>query len=379
MQSINPILVRDRHDNAEEILLDVDYSTVSISKTVNSDNQLTLTVYKTSDGLFSYSLLKNKNYVIYNGQTYFIEQCNPSSTDGKTSKAITALHIYFGCRQIKIRKINAGKKTYSAADIMHFAFDDNTLGYTWELKGNFPNIEIENLGNLTALDIINTYLIERQYGYVKADNRHITICDEEHFKTNGDRSLNYFGDTSDVKATFDTSGLVNQVQCYGKPKDDKDGEYEVSFLYTDQESVESYGVWPGDDISDERFTDQNSMTDYVKKSLQAQPAVTLQSNYYNPDPIELGDTLFLNAVPLDFTTDVFVTVISGTPFTSDPLTITYNNTPKTILDMQIQLSKSVDRFKNLSNPTRVPGSDNNNGSATDYTWNEKDVTDYYGK
>lgn len=379
MEKINPILVRDRQGSAEEILLDVDYASFNYSRTVNTERQISFTVYRLGDSLFSYSLLKNKNYVIYNGQYYYIEQVNPGTTDGMTTKEVTALHVYFSCRQIKIRTVKTGVKTYSANDLMHFAFDGNQLGFTWELIGSFPNIQIENLGNLTALDVINNYLIERQFAYVKADNRHIKIYDESHYKNQTGKALNYFGNTSDVKASFDTTSLANEVQCYGKQKDGKEGQYYVSFLYRDQTSINNYGVWPGDDMQDDRFTDEASMRAYVAKTLQVVPTVTLTSNYYGDDVADLGDTLFLNVSPLDFETEIFITAISGTPFTSEPLTLTYNNNPKTILDMTVQMNKSINNFKKMVSNTNWNINIGGGGGNQTYTWDEKDVASYYGK
>lgn len=378
MEEIKPILVRDRQGSAEEILLDIDYTSFNYSRTVNSERQISFNAYRLPQSLYAYSLLKNKNLIVYQGQQYFIEQVNPGTTDGMTSKAVTALHIYFSSRQIRIRKTNAGTKTYSANDLMHFAFDGNSLGFTWELVGSFPSIQIENLGNLTALDVINNYLVARQYGYVKADNKHITIYDEAHYKNQTGRALNYFGDTSDVKATFDTTSLVNEVQCYGKQKDGKDGQYYVSFLYRDQTSIDNYGVWPGDDLQDDRFTDEASMRAYVAKTLQVVPAVTLQSNYYGQDPIDLGDTMALNVEPLDFETEIFVTALSGAPFNAEPMNITYNNNPKTILDMTVQMNKSIKNFKKMVSNTNWNINIGGGGGGT-YTWDEKDVASYYGE
>ena len=66
-----------------------------------------------------------------------------------------------------------------------------------------------------------------------------------------------------------TNDLDNEVRCLDKPidqgsgTDDSQTKYQVDFIYRDDDSVEKWVLQRGDPLSDERFTNQESMTEKV--------------------------------------------------------------------------------------------------------------------
>lgn len=130
-----------------------------------------------------------------------------------------------------------------------------------------------------------------------------------------------------IKQTEDYSGIATQIKGYGKRKEDNKG-YEATASYKSPR-ISLWGEIDAQPISDERFTDNSALLEYIKRNLQDYPLVqytvdeVLVSPYISND-IAIGNS---GLVKDRYGVDVDVRIISVTerPYDSDSKTVIFGN------------------------------------------------------
>lgn len=334
------ILVQDAANQYSETLVDFDRSSVKRTWKKNQSYQLDFTA--TNDGSLAYSLLRNENSVLIDGQEYVIKQVKPDLKGYSNQVAITANHIYYESRRIWQYQKRAGTITYSLRDILHYFFDNNPYGFTWEIIGNFSKVQIENLGNTSALDALNT-CVDKFNCVIYPDNKHIRIYARDAWQKKVDKSYLYGYNTTTFSCSWDTTAIQNVTKCYGKQKDGQEGQYYFPpFIAKNTTSIKRWGERPGAEISDERFTDKNAMNAYAMSSMQADPVTTMALAYDGDDQVLPGEVWYLRVEPEQFDTDVEVTGITDYPFAPDHKPeVELDNSVRTLLDEDIAQERLI--------------------------------------
>lgn len=358
---IDTVLVKDRNGKQEEILSGLDYSTFQLDQELNTTWQISFTVYKLADSLLAFNLVQNKALVKWHGQWFRIEQATMGATDTVPTKQVTAVHIWFGVSAIRpnitptTTDDTAPPPSYSATKLMQLAFNGNTFGYSWEIKGKNDTTQISSMDRQSALDILNNYIISQMGWVVTADNFHIIVQSLDSFRHETGKVINYFGNTHNVNIQWDTTSLVNACRIYGK-NNIYLGEY------VNQDSINQYGKWYGDDVTSDTATSKNQLVGAAGKEVDASaiPTSTMTTAYEgNVDDYKLGDMITLNVPPLDFSQELMCSQISATPYTGDPITITWTTGTvnkagvKSLLQMQNQMSLQLKEVSKYHNRTIV--------------------------
>lgn len=334
------ILVQDTADQYSETLVDFDRSSVKRTWKKNQSYQLELTA--ANDDSLAYSILRNENSLLMGGQEYVIKQVKPDLKGYSNQVAITANHIYYESRRIWQYQKRAGTITYSIQDILHYFFDNNPYGFTWEVIGDFSKVQIENLGNTSALDALNT-CVDKFNCVIYPDNKHIRIYSRDAWQKKVDKSYLYGHNTTTFSCSWDTTSIQNVTKCYGKQKDGQEGQYYFPpFIAKNDTSIKRWGERPGAEISDERFTDKNAMNAYAMSTMQADPVTTMALAYDGDDQVLPGEVWYLRVEPEQFDTDVEVTGITDYPFAPDHKPeVELDNSVRTLLDEDIAQERLI--------------------------------------
>ncbi|MFY4479672.1 phage tail protein [Latilactobacillus sakei] len=334
------ILVQDTADQYSETLVDFDRSSVKRTWKKNQSYQLELTA--ANDDSLAYSILRNENSLLMGGQEYVIKQVKPDLKGYSNQVAITANHIYYESRRIWQYQKRAGTITYSIQDILHYFFDNNPYGFTWEVIGDFSKVQIENLGNTSALDALNT-CVDKFNCVIYPDNKHIRIYSRDAWQKKVDKAYLYGHNTTTFSCSWDTTSIQNVAMCYGKQKDGEENQYYFPpFLAKNTTSIQRWGERPGAEISDERFTEKNAMNAYAMSSMQADPVTTMALTYDGDDQVLPGEVWYLRVEPEQFNTDVEVTGITDYPFAPDHKPeVELDNSVRTLLDEDIAQERLV--------------------------------------
>ncbi|WP_161017237.1 phage tail protein [Lactiplantibacillus plantarum] len=342
----NILLVKGLHSTNVEPLTTVVNSTVKLEWEKNGTYQLSFTAYAGLEDLVAYEILDVESSVFFDGQEFIIKQSLAEVQDSFTTKQITATHVYNEVSRIRQENVNSGDKTYTVDDVLSFYLKDNELGFTWKVIGDFDEQQITDLGGDSAKDCLSKITDTWSNAVIFPDNKLIQVYEQNSFQTNRGGRIDYLHDTSDVQLTSDSTSIVNQVKAIGKEKDgsdsDKPSYYFDPFLVTDNDSVQKWGLHPGDDVSDNRFTDEETMRKYVLSQMTTEPSLSITvTSEINQRPIA-GEVVRLEIRPMTFVTNVEIVGYTWYPFdNTQPNLITLNNNAKTILDYQRRNKNSL--------------------------------------
>lgn len=313
-----------------------------ISWEKNSLWQLQFTAIE--DGSLAYRMLEPEALITWKGQQFVVKQCVSDYQEGISTKQVVATHVYSEIQRIRQEKVRSGTLTYSVEDVLEFGLNNNELGFTWRVIGEFPKHQITDLGNCSGKDILAKITDVWSDAVIFPDNKLIKIYQQEKFITNDSRRIDYLNNASEVKLSFDSTGIVNKVWAIGKQKEGTDNAeyYFQPFIVEDKDSINRYGVYWGEDISDERFTDSDSMRNYAFSQLTPDPTLTVEvSLMTNEEPIP-GDVRRLEVREDGYVTEVEVVAYQYYPLDLDQMTqITLNNRAKTILNYRDNIQTNI--------------------------------------
>lgn len=355
---MNKVLVKGLHSTLKEPLNCILWNTFEADWELNATYQLQFTCY--DDQSVGYSLIDSESSIFFDGQEYIVKQCLPDFGGGVETKQVVAIHVYNEVQRIRQYQVKTGTLTYSVSDVLSFYLSGNAMGFTYGVIGNFDKAQLTDLGNESGKDMLSKIISTWPDAVIFPDNKKINVYSLAAFTKNYGARIDYLRDTTEIKLTYDSTNIVNQVKVFGKTKDSDNENSDVEEYYfpphfvTNQDSVNKWGLHQGDDISDERFTDSAAMDKYALTQLTPEPSLTIDATYGETDKPVAGEQRRLEIRKTGYVTSVQVMAYVWYPFDkTQPTQLTLNNTAKTVLDYQKntnnQLNKAIAGQKKLSN------------------------------
>ncbi|MGY5246516.1 phage tail protein [Lactiplantibacillus plantarum] len=343
------LTISDRLNQQRERLPLADLQeTFKESWTVNEKWQVTFAITDSLAYEQAIQLLDVQNIVNYDGQNYVITQCTKTVSGGVSVYEVTASHLFYQlANNARQNNVKTGTLTYELSDAVNFMLANNDQGVTAKFVGDFTTTQIENLGNSSFNKFLQDYTSKFDASYI-IDNKQITFYSATYLKQQPViDTLFYQHDVENVKLSLDTTSLVNEVHCFGKPinqgnsTNDSQTKYQVDFTYRDDDSVKKWGLKRGDPLSDDRFTDQESMNEYARKTVQAKPIATLTTTAWNV-VVRQCETVKLIMPKLDWQTTVALNGYERNPFNQFSLpTITFDNASLAVNDINVAMFKHI--------------------------------------
>lgn len=308
----------------EEILVDFNADDFAEEWQKNSTWSVNFSVTKTKRNAYAFDMLQQEAMICLDGQWFVIKQLEPTANGKVLSKSITANHIYFICQDH--RRYEQKSQTWSIEDALHWTFDGNKLGFTWEVVGHFEKVQMDNFGDANALSMVET-IISSFNAVLDADNKHLIFYAPDSWGQITNNQFRYLYNTDTVNCQIDTTELKTVIRGYGKQNDD--GTYVFPYVTYKSPYVAQWGERHADPIRDDRFTKAESMLAYLKTQLQDTPAVTLSITVKRKEEINKGDHWLLIYEPMNFDTDVEVIGYKKYPFSAyKPPEVTFSNDAK---------------------------------------------------
>lgn len=338
---------KDYAEPLNSVLID----SFQVTKTVNQSWQLQFNAY--DDKSVAFSLLQAQNSILWRGQEFIIKQIQPTYANSLNTTQVTATHIGYEVQRVFQHNVNTGTKTYSVNDVLNFYLNGNNFGYTWEVRGNFDNQQIENLGNSNGQDMLSKITSTWSNAIITFDNKKIIVYNSDNYYQDKGNVITYLGNTNQVQLTYDSTNLVNKLYCISDNGDDNKPAFNP-FYVTDDESIKKYGVYEGNPVSDNRFNNANAMKQYAQSQLQPEPSLSIQVQFNaNNEDIDTGEIRTLIIPELNLTTKVTVTQVTLYPLSDTQQSqAQLDNTAKTILNynnsLQNALSGHVDTTTNIN-------------------------------
>ncbi len=233
MNNLNHLVLKNQEGTYGEILTDIDYGSFKYEYEKNNERSLTFTIYKTNSNEDIFNNVKNEMYILYQGQ-YFVIKTTSIKYDGVlVSNDVTAKHIFMEFQNHYIDKDleneeSAGddketpedvKPTLTLQQYLEFGFKDNKLGFSYEIKGKFPQrVVVDELGNKNGMEFLSEGA--ELFGYIYyADNKKIYIYDDDTFYEMSNEPFIYHYNTDEVSATISTLEMKTYIRGYGKKKE----------------------------------------------------------------------------------------------------------------------------------------------------------------
>lgn len=335
----NKIVIAGLHSTYAEPLHSILFNSFNINFEQNTQWQVSFSAY--DDASIAFNLLSVGNSVWWHTQEFIIKQVTADHSNGFTTYQVTAIHVAYDVARIRQRNVRTGTFTYSVDDVLKYYLDGNSLGYTWDVRGTFAKHQITDLGNGSGKDMLNKIISTWPDAIFYPYNKTIRIFQHDALTQDLGRRLSYIHDAPEIKLNYDATNIVNQVRASGKQKDN--GSYYFQpFLVTDQNSVKEWGLYPGDEVSDERFTDKKAMEAYAVSQLVPEPSLSIEvTKLTNEEPI-LGEIKRLEIRTKSFVTNVEIVGYTYYPLdNSQPTRVTLNNHAKTILNYKSSQSNQM--------------------------------------
>lgn len=212
------ILIRNYEETKEEILINYDKDSFSISWQQNETWELSVTVPRTKGNQITFDLIDYENYVVFDGQQYSIKQMRSYASGSQIYKDIVATHIYYTIQDG--RQYDTVSGTKSINDLLTHIFKAGNRGFSWEVvdpNNVFLKKEQENFGNDNYLNLINEIL--EDYGAVVIpNNKHLVFYPISEYGNITEQQIRYKYNTDEVSFDIDTYALKTQIKGFGKKK-----------------------------------------------------------------------------------------------------------------------------------------------------------------
>ncbi|MCV2520645.1 phage tail protein [Melissococcus plutonius] len=343
-------LLVEKDSQKENIISIVEPESFCISMEANTKNELTFTLSNMDK--ITALLTDIESVIWFNGQKYIVKQLGQEFVNGKQKNTVTATHYFFEAQNYRTYQYQEGKKTYRINQLCDHYFKGNEGGFTYQIHGNFPKVEIENLEHGSIKDGVNKVLEKYPDTYLKMDNTVVHFYTKNQWIRKQQRVIHYYHDSQNVKLELQSTELVNIVKCFGG-KDDKGKELFAPFFVQDNQSIKAWGKRYGEDVSDERFKHKNELENYAKTKLIPNPKLVLTINSPMLDTLpELGNqypfVLHIN----DYQTEVTLMGIRWYPLATYKVAeLTFNDLNASFFNYQSAVKKEVQQVKNKQKET----------------------------
>lgn len=238
MAPSHTLYIRSADGQQEEWLTSANLDTFSWTHSLE-EQSVTFTAYRIPGVEVSFNLLQNEAVVVFDGQDYIIKQSSPKFESGILTKSVTATHVHFECQYFRVYTKNTGAKNYTIDQMMDYVWANNPGGFDYEVSGDFPTVSITDWGNCSGLDALQK--AQESYGaIVLADNKHVTLYDQNSYKRQTNNRFTYTNNTSQIDLSVDTTALQNEAMCYGATIDDSHMKPSVSGASGDSGQITDY-------------------------------------------------------------------------------------------------------------------------------------------
>lgn len=274
---MDALVLKNKKGTFGEILTDFDFGSFKYEYEKNNERSIAFTIFKTAQNADIFENLLNEMLIQWQGQDYVVKSTSIKYDGVIVSNEVEAKHIFMEFQGHNIKKEEKKnddedkKRTMKLKDYLDYGFKGNKLGFSYQIKGNFKKeAAVDELGGKNGME----HLTEGAdlFGYIYfADNKKITVYDEETFYEMSDLPLIYKYNSSDVTATTTTTDLRTYIEGYGKKKEDTDkDEYELHETYKSP-NYDVYGHLEASTVYEDNAANKNELLDKMKEELNENP------------------------------------------------------------------------------------------------------------
>jgi phage minor structural protein len=278
-----------------------DYKSMQRTQRVNEEYSLSFLLPLTERNEHAYPLVQEESYLEYDGQTYIVKELEEKSAGMKAIKSVKAFHVYLCELDDFLEGVIGGNVTIQEA----VSFILQGKNFTFEIPDAFETKTFFNFGNKNRLALMQE--IFKIFGCeIEPHNRHLVFKKQIgqrrdfqfRFKHNI-KTISRHVDTTDLKTCIKGYGANGLVVTYRSPMAD------------------IYGERWADPITDEEISDEATMIEKLKSSLNDEPNISLKLDaVVLPSEVGLGDEVYTIYEPIGI--DIVQRVVEYVDFPEQP-------------------------------------------------------------
>lgn len=368
------------YDYTEEALTDFE---VARRDSANGDKQLTVTILKTERNEHAYGMVANEHIFHYGNEPYVIKSRRERIVGNTVRLECQAIHQMFDdLKNNYIYEQVSG--TYRIRDLISFA--TSGTGYYFSVNdADLPiSILVENFGDDNSLSLFKT-ILDRFGAEFDVMGTYVMISKEVGTVTGG--QIRYKFNVNDPQTEIDTKSFATYIRGYGKQNED--GSYVAYQTYTSP-LASVYGLKHAKPVRDERFTDDASLLDRIKRELHDSMDISLTLTYAdlhnlglsNYQSIGKGDYIWCILEPFDIDVRIRVMDIEDYSDSSKPPQLTIGTISRKASDVmarfnatQSTVNKVIDSETNTVRQRALSIETNYVVDAIERTFAQVDYTD----
>lgn len=189
----------------------------------NQTNQIQFVAY--NDGSPSFAYIANESTIKFNNDLFIIKNIEEDD-NGSELYTVTAMqYVNSEIGRVRQRNVRNGTLTYTVDAVLDYFLNDqiaNPFGFTYYVFGDFDKQQIENLGACSGKDMISKIIETWPGTIILPKGKTVNVYAPGVFKKNYGRRIIYKYNSSDMKLTEDSTGIVNQVLAIGATKEEDD-------------------------------------------------------------------------------------------------------------------------------------------------------------
>ncbi len=347
----------------------INYSVTRNSSVDNGAKSIKVTVTKEKQNEIGYNLIQNKNYFVYEGETYVIENVSQSIV-GKLMKInATADHVFYQDLKLRNRIYTTLTGSKKPEELLSFIFKDSGYAFSYDSTSLPTTVEVENFGNDNLLALLQNLmsLIGAEFDYI---GKTVYVA-----KTIGrvlDKQLRYEYNVNNPTKEIDTTNLRTTIK--GFSTQNEDGSYYYIAEYTSP-LAEVYGTLIADPLYDDKYKSSATLREACKQALSDTIEVNIslsaaQLAEEDLHDVRKGDWLWLILDPFDIDIRVRVIEIEDYEDENKPANFTLGSIKKKATDYIADLKntqKTVNKVVDKSTGKVKAGAINTSNLSVDLT------------
>lgn len=317
-------IVTDLNGNTEAL---TNIQGAEIYEEINDDFSLSFSTILSRNNEHSYPLLMEESIIEHDQHEYRVKQL----VEVRNKKSIVAQHVFFDLIDCKKEDIFGGTKT---ANEMFGWILSNTV-WTFEIVDYIPPQLFTNFGESNVLALIRAAC--KIFGCsIKIErNKHLKIG--MRVGIDKDEQFRYKYNIKTLKKTVDTTKLTTCIKGIGGNG--------LEIIYKSP-NVSIYGERWADDVTDERFTIAESLTEHIKSQLQDVPEISIDVEALTLGmDVKLDDGIWTIYEPMGIEYLSFVQAIKSYPLSNKSSVVTLSNMKQTLSDLLTQTKIEIDENK----------------------------------
>gem|GEM_PF-5732850 len=251
---------------------------LKIEEEVNGSFALSFTSFNVPENP-GHELLIEECFVIVEGQEFRVKQLN----ENQYSKSVVAIHTFYDLADDRQDTIYGGTHTF--AEFAAFTLNGTGWTFTTDIA---DSALIENFGNANIVSLINALCAAFQCEYQILPNKVIHFDYE--IGPDNDAVYRYKHNVVALSKKVDTTKLKTFIEGYGA-----DG---LKVSYTSP-NAQTFGIRKNEPISDDRFTQVDSLLEHIKSQLTDEPEVYFELDSAELLNRELGERVWLIYEPMN--------------------------------------------------------------------------------